>query len=336
MRALLAIVVLAALGWGGFWYWNASMRDRALTNWLEERRAAGWIAEGEVRVTGFPNRVDSIVTGLELANPAEGWSWSAPEFKILSQTWRPHHVIAVWPEHQTIATPYDTIAVTAGRMVGSVVFEPNLRLGLDHSTVELRDIALAGGSGWQAGLGEALFSIRQSPAPDAAPFTYDLDFNAKGLDLPEAWIERVKQSGLLPEKITLGHVAAALTFDRAWDRPAIEGDSPTLRSVAISEARFTWGRLDLAASGTLGVDARGYAEGKLELVANNWRGMLDVAERTGAISSTLAGSLRAALGLYAALSGGGESLRAPLAFENGKTLLGPVPIGLAPMLGRGA
>ena len=39
MRVLLAIVVLAALGWSGFWYWNASARDRALTNWLEERRA---------------------------------------------------------------------------------------------------------------------------------------------------------------------------------------------------------------------------------------------------------------------------------------------------------
>ena len=70
MRVLLAIVVLAALGWSGFWYWNASARDRALTNWLEERRAAGWIAEGDVRVTGFPNRVDVIVDGLALATAA--------------------------------------------------------------------------------------------------------------------------------------------------------------------------------------------------------------------------------------------------------------------------
>ena len=335
MRALLAIVVLAALGWGGFWFWNASMRDRALTGWLEERRAAGWVAEGDVRVTGFPNRVDSILTDLELANPAEGWSWTAPEFQILSQTWKPHHVIAVWPEHQTIATPYDTIAVTAGRMVGSAVFEPNLRLGLDHSTVELRDIALAGGAGWQAGLGEALFSVRRSPAPGAAPFTYDVDFNAKRLSLPEAWIARVKQSGLLPETIALGHLAAALTFDRAWDRPAIEGEPPRLLSMSISEMRFTWGRLDLLAAGTLGVDARGYAEGQLDLTANNWRGMLDVAERSGAVSPAFAGTLRGALGLYAALSGRGESLKAPLEFRNGEIRLGPVPIGRAPLLGRG-
>ena len=54
MRVLLAIVVLAGLGWSGFWFWNASTRDRALTNWLEERRAAGWVADGAVRVTGFP------------------------------------------------------------------------------------------------------------------------------------------------------------------------------------------------------------------------------------------------------------------------------------------
>ena len=62
MRVLLAIVVLAGLGWSGFWFWNASLRERALAGWLEERRAAGWVAEAETRVTGFPNRVDAIVT----------------------------------------------------------------------------------------------------------------------------------------------------------------------------------------------------------------------------------------------------------------------------------
>jgi hypothetical protein len=337
MRALLAIVVLAALGWSGFWYWNASMRDRALTGWLEERRAAGWVSNAEVRVTGFPNRVDAVVTDIDLANPQEGWSWTAPEFQILSQTWKPHHVIAVWPDHQVIATPYDTIDVASGRMVASAVFEPTLRLGLDHSTVEMRDLALTGAAGWQAGLGEALLSVRLNPGADVAPFTYDLDFNAKALTLPEDWIAGIERSGLLPRAIDGGHLAANLTFDRPWDRPAIEGETPALRSMTISELRFNWGELDLSGAGTLGVDARGYAEGRLDLAANNWRGMLEVAERSGALNGTLAGTLRAGLGLYASLSGNrGDSLKIPLEFADGEMRLGPVPIGRAPMLGRGA
>lgn len=333
MRTLLAIVVLAALGWSGFWYWNATTRDDALTGWLAERRAAGWVADADVRVTGFPNRVDTIVTGLDLADPRGGWSWQAPEFQILSQTWKPHQVIAVWPGQQTISTPYDTIAVTSERMVGSVTFEPNLRLGLDHSTIELRDLGLAG-TGWQASLGEALLSVRQTPQ-SAVPFSYDLDFNAKALTLPEGWIRGIERSGLLPPAIDGAHLATTLVFDRAWDRPAIEGDNPALREMRISEMRFTWGALDLRGAGTLGVDAQGFAEGTLDLTARNWRDMLDAAEQAGAVNSGLAGTLRGALGLYARLSGNPDTLSLPLAFKNGEARLGPVPIGAAPMLSRG-
>ena len=34
MRTLLAIVILAAFGWSGWWYAQATARDRALTGWL--------------------------------------------------------------------------------------------------------------------------------------------------------------------------------------------------------------------------------------------------------------------------------------------------------------
>lgn len=335
MRLLFAIVVLAALGWGGFWFWNASMREQALSDWLESRRAAGWVAEGEVRVTGFPNRVDAIVNGLDLANPEEGWSWSAPELQILSQTWKPLHVIAVWPEHQTVATPYDTVRIESSRMLGSVVFEPNLRLGLDHSTIELRDVAIAGETGWRTGLGEGLLSVRKTPDPEAAPHSYDLDFNARRLSLPEGWSSRARQSRLLPETIDLGRVAAMLTFDKAWDRPAVEGEPPLLLALDLAEVRFSWGPLDLTGSGRLRADADGFAEGRLDLVANNWRDMLDVAEDIGTIDPGVAGALRGALGIVAALAGDGDRLNVPLDFEDGEMRLGPVPIGRAPMLHRG-
>ena len=75
---LLAIVILAALAWSGFWWFNASARERALDRWLAERRADGWQAEAaDLRVTGFPNRVDVLVTDLRLADPEAGWSWHA-------------------------------------------------------------------------------------------------------------------------------------------------------------------------------------------------------------------------------------------------------------------
>ena len=98
MRTLLAIVILAALGWSGWWWFNASARERALAEWLAARRADGWQAEAaEIRVTGFPNRVDVLIDDLRLADPEAGWSWHASGFQILSLTWKPHQFIVALP-----------------------------------------------------------------------------------------------------------------------------------------------------------------------------------------------------------------------------------------------
>lgn len=330
MRILLAIVVLLALGWSGFWFWNASLRERALTGWLEQRREAGWVADGSVRVTGFPNRVDTVVTGLELANPKAGWSWGAPEFQILSQTWRPQQVIAVWPASQSIATPFDRLDVTSDRLVGSLLLEPNQRLGLDHSTLEARGLGLKGSAGWQATLGEVLFSIRKAQT-ETRPFSYDVDFSGKDLALPDDWLTGIDR-GAVPRSIDSAHVAGVASFDRAWDRPAIEGDNPVLQRLAISEAHFVWGKLDLTAAGTLDVGPDGLAEGELKLKAQNWQAMLDAADQAGLIAPGLAGTLRGGLGLLAGLSGDKRNLSLPLTFRDGQTRLGPVPIGPAPRL----
>ena len=79
MRVILAIIAAAAIGWSVWWWAIASAKERALAAWLDERRAAGWVAEAEaIDVGGFPYRIDTTIRGLELANPAAGWSWTAP------------------------------------------------------------------------------------------------------------------------------------------------------------------------------------------------------------------------------------------------------------------
>ena len=76
MRILLAIVILAGLAWSGWWYFGATTRQNAIESWLAGRRDAGWVAEtADVRVTGFPNRIDLIVEGLDIADPEAGWAW---------------------------------------------------------------------------------------------------------------------------------------------------------------------------------------------------------------------------------------------------------------------
>lgn len=334
MRALLAIVILAALGWSGFWYVQATARDRAMTGWLEERRDAGWVAEAaDVRVTGFPNRVDTIVTGLDLADPASGWSWRAERFEVLSLSYRPNHVIAVLPGEQVVATPYETLHATSDRLRGSVIFKPTPRLELDHSTFEIENMRIVSDDGWQAAIGKAIFATRQA-GEDAPPFAHDVAFNGEGLALPADVTAGLDAGHVLPAEISTVALDATLAFDRPWDRPALEGANPVLEQVRVRDISVTWGKLDLRGRGTLDVDAEGFAEGRLDLRARNWRDMIDLAVSAGALDSSLAGAVRAGLDLIARLSSDGNAITVPLDFEDGVTRLGPIVLGPAPQLAR--
>jgi hypothetical protein len=62
--------------------------------------------------------------------------------------------------------------------------------------------------------------------------------------------------------------------------------------------------------------------------------MIEMAEAGGALDPTLAGALRAGLELVARLSGDSSALDVPLTFEDGRTRLGPIVIGPAPVLAR--
>ena len=330
MRILLAIVILAAAGWSGFWWFNASARERALTRWLEERRADGWQAEAaDMRVTGFPNRVDVIITDLSLADPKAGWSWQASGLQILSLAWKPHQFIVALPGEQVVATPYETLTATSEVLRGSIAFRPNTRLELDHSTFEIEGMAIASDQGWSAEVGKAILATRQAAG---VAFAHDVAFNAETLVLPDGLVGAA--DAVLSDTVGPLAVDTTLAFDRAWERSSVEGDNPVLEGVDVRKLAIAWGELDLSGSGALAADAEGYAEGRIELRARNWRTMLDVAEASGALNPTVASGVRAGLGLLAGLSGDADSLSVPLSFGDGRTRLGPIPLGPAPRLAR--
>ena len=335
MRRLLAIVVVAAGAWFAWWWVAAGLFERAVTGWLEERAAAGWVAEaGDIGVQGFPNRLDMIVSGLDLASPEGGWAWSAEEFQILTLPYRPNHIIAVLPGAQALSTPYETARFQAGLLRGSVVFEPDTALALDRSSFEIGQMAIAGDTGWEAGIAKASLATRQAEGENPGPFAHDLVFSAEEVALPRHWTAEVAGLDLLPEAIESLRVDLTLDYDRPWDRPAIEAGNPILQAVRVRDATITWGELDLRGQGRLTADARGFAEGRIDLRARNWQGMLEIAEASGMIGSGLAGTLRSGLDLIARLSGDRNSLNVPLDFEDGRMRLGPVTIGEAPRLTR--
>jgi len=122
------------------------------------------------------------------------------------------------------------------------------------------------------------------------------------------------------------------TFDRPWTIAALEDRRPQPRRIVVEDAALRWGALDLRVAGTLDVATDGTPEGELLVKATNWREILAAARTAGALPEGLAEAAERALELVSRLAGSPDTLDVPLVFSDGRTRLGPVPIGRAPSL----
>ena len=90
-RILGGVVVLAAALWCGWWFVGRAGHVAAIETWAEDRRRAGWdVSYEELGVAGFPNRFDTTLSEVTMADPASGVAWSAPFVQFLSLAYKPH------------------------------------------------------------------------------------------------------------------------------------------------------------------------------------------------------------------------------------------------------
>ena len=329
-RKLVIVILLAAFAWSGYWWLGSTTKEAALKGWLAERQGAGWVADYEnLQVRGFPNRFDTRIINLELADPQSGWAWSAPEFQVLALSYQPNHIIAIWPRQQTISSPFERILVQSRNMRASVVFEADTALAINRVVLEVDEMALTSTADWDSSLQQVKLSTRQTLGE---PFAHDLDFQARNLKPARVFKAIIDPGKLLPEAFEKLTIQLTGVFDGPWDRHAAEGDKPQLTRLDIDEITATWGRLDFQAKGSVTVDGAGYPVGKISVRARNWRDMLAVGVSSGLLPQEIASTLEGVLSIVANLSGNPQTLDAPLSFANGQMKLGPVSLGPAPRL----
>lgn len=332
MRAIAGIIIIGLLAWCGWWFVGSGAQKEAWTNWFEDRRNEGWVAENTaIQLRGFPNRFDTTIEDLQLADPRSGWAWSAPFFQVFMLSYKPNHIITVWPDTQVVSTPRETINVTNEQMRGSVVFEPGIDLVLDSSQIEISALKLSTND-WTAGLDRANFATRRVPAGNAPDFAHQIGLDAKNLTLSDSLKARLDPAGILPAKIETARLDITAAFDAPWDRHSIEGRKPNPTAISVKNIDVTWGELNLRTSGQLKVDAAGYPDGALKVEARNWQEILNLAATSGLISRDLAETVKGGLQMLSALGGDGTTLNVPLQFGGGLIRLGPIPIGPAPRL----
>jgi hypothetical protein len=330
MRSLLAILILGASLWGGYWFVGSRGIEAAFSQWFDARRADGWVAETRaLGVQGFPNRFDTVFEDLVLADPQSGLAWEAPRFQINALSYRPNHVIAVWPERQLVATPQEKFVVESRDMRASLVIAPDTALAPRRMTLTAEFLRVTP----QARVEETTaLSALTLAAERMEGATYRLGLRAEGLTLAAPWRALLDPENRLPQMISGASADLTVTFDKPWDRSAIERARPQPTQIKVALADGRWGELQLQAAGTVEVDAQGLPEGEITLKARNWREIVTLMRVAGVLPESLAGSVESGLGMMARMAGNPETLDIPLGLRGGRIWLGPVPIGPAPVL----
>jgi len=297
-------------------------------NFAQSRGITGdWY--GTLDVQGFPNRFDVVFQDLMLADPATGLAWGAPRFQIDALSYRPSHVIAVWPDTQRIATPQEKFQIESRDMRASLVMAPDTALAPRRMTLTadyLRVIPEARPEETTALSTLSLAAERQEGT------TYRLGLRAEGLTLASRARARLDPDTRLPDRISGFTADVTATFDKPWDRTAIERARPQPTHLRVRLAEGRWGDLHLQAAGEVNVTPEGWPEGEITLKARNWREIVTILRSAGALPESMARSIEQGLGMMARLAGNPDTLDIPLGFGSGRMWLGPVPLGPAPRL----
>ncbi|MDU8926072.1 DUF2125 domain-containing protein [Alisedimentitalea sp. MJ-SS2] len=329
MKRLLVVILVLAAGWSGYWFMAKTGAQSDYESWFTARRAEGWQAEyAALTVNGFPNRVDTTFDKPVLADPGTGWAWEAPWFQILALSYRPNHIITIWPETQKITIPGTSYQVDSAEMQASIVMGTGKKHPLERSNLVASAMAVEGPLGTTTLQAVQLGAHRL----EGALQDYRIAINADGLTPPLPGGVVLRTGGQLPRHLDALRADVRVKFDRPWDLSALENSRPQPREIRLKLAEAKWGELELALAGKLSVDERGRPTGNLTLKARNWRDILEILRQLGWLPENWIGTLESGLGIAAQLSGNSQTLDLPLDFRDGQMSLGPIPLGSAPII----
>ncbi len=331
MRILIRLLILLAVVWSGWWWMAASVIDRGLDGWMAARRAEGWQAEAApITTTGFPFELQTQIMDLSLADPETGLALRLDGTTVSAP--------AYWPGYVTLSVPSTPIELHIADSRHLFRLQDGIaRLHLHPGvSLELDSMQTHGGAWqWNTRQGNALagddwaMQVAQDTG-DIEKYQFDLhitnlrpgDQLRTLLSVPSDW------------PLSFEHFSAdlAVTFDRPWDRRAVEDQRPQPRRITLQEAKATWGPIRLVANGDLIVDNVGIPEGAANLLVENWTELLDLAVAGGVLPANIRPQTQAMLGALANMGGDPTRLDLSLRFAAGEMYLGPIRLGPAPRI----
>ncbi|MFC3616205.1 DUF2125 domain-containing protein [Lutimaribacter marinistellae] len=327
LRLVRVLLILAAL-WSLYWFAAAYGLRSSVSNWFAAREAEGWQADyADLATSGFPLRHLTTLTAPALADPATGTAWRAD--------WLTFDSPAIWPGRQTLRfadTPQrlsyfdQTAVIEAQGMSAELHLAPGVALELERMALTSGPWALRQEGG---PLAEAQSLTLEMVQTDDAP-TYRIAASAEAFTPGDGLRRMLRPTSALPRSFETAQAEMTVTFDKPWDRTALEERRPQPQAVDLRLAELHWGELRLFATGSLSIDEQGIPTGEVAIKAENWREMLAMAQAAGALPPQAVEPAARVLGMLAGLGGNPKALDAQLNFREGFVALGPIPLGPAP------
>ncbi len=322
IRGLLILIVVAFAAYSGWWFIGKSAQIKGFNSWQASQQDAGWtVAAKDMSVTGFPNRFDTRLSGLEIAPEGAPWSWRAEQLHLYALSYKPNHIIAAWPGEQSFQFGDLTSVVRSDLARASVIVKPSTSLALNRFQFEGENIQISLSDAPSSVLGKVGLALFAQPDTDASYEAFIQLIEVTAPELLSPLVPAGDPRSELPVTLRLdAKVALAAPIDRYFAATEIE-------TLDIISAEVKWGGQHVEASGNLASDATGYAAGSLELRFSDWKAFLDILQHLKAVSPSTHAIL---------LNGFGRTDKTDttadirLDFRNGQTYLGPVPLGRAP------
>ena len=213
----------------------------------------------------FPLRLHSRLKDVAVADPTTGVAVSMDRLDISTPTYWPGYVTVALPETPvTLANPNLRATLSAKKAAADLRLRPG-------TSLQLESLGLSGGA-WSLDKGSG--SIVAADAIDLTMIqqaantpVYSLKVNADNLAPGTSSRSFVGLSDDWPATFDAFTADLMVKFDSIWDRRALEQHRPQPRAIDIKRAHFTWGDIELLATGDLTVDEVGLISGALSVKA---------------------------------------------------------------------
>ncbi|EAR49881.1 hypothetical protein OG2516_14141 [Oceanicola granulosus HTCC2516] len=269
MRILLILVIAVGAIWAGAWWVITRDADAATEALVAEMRDAGWeVRWDELRTRGFPSRIDTTATGLEIASPGGGFAYATERLQELRLLYRRERAIFA-------AAPGNRLDV--GRRSFDIEAEA-LRASADLLAGEVLDrVTLEAEALRTEGLAAEGILAAMRPAA-GVEHGYELYLS----------VEQLALGGAAPGPLT---VDALVAFSGPLDRAALTAP-PRLERLQVRSLTYLPPEGDVRVSGIYERDADGRLAGELGLEGE---GLARVPDLLDALLPELAAEVNAAL-----------------------------------------